>query len=359
MATAAAFSNVDDYECCVLCSSKYNRNRPSFCQCKHCSIPLCLDCMKEHHDEVLQDVAQISHQYNELQELIRTKQKMIVDETNKSIEDVNEYFKTYINELLEIQQRINLDIEIAKQDAQNNLLKIDSDLLKLGIEIQGLTKENIAQTIKMKNLLTNLKSIEKSVITYQIIKTENLLKTKPDFSVKFDCSTVISGCTAQSLPIETKEMSLIKSKELSSEISPLNMSPQSATQQKLVDQHEKVNIPHNYNCYYAIPHNHRQTTYIIDRMASDGENIMYTSYCEEESDLIAYSRMDNIDKYREWNQSRISDMIWWSSIAKFICATEEGIFTVNYINEKLRILSVIRDKWSYVRAAANTDYLFI
>jgi len=74
--------------------------------------------MKEHHEELLQDVAEISHQYNELQELLQTKQTMIVDETIKSIEDVNQYFETYINELPEIQRKIILDIERAKQVAR-------------------------------------------------------------------------------------------------------------------------------------------------------------------------------------------------------------------------------------------------
>ncbi|CAF1468754.1 unnamed protein product [Rotaria sordida] len=163
MASATSLSNVDDCESCVLCLSKYNRIRPSFCQCKHCSIPLCMDCMKEHHEEVLQDVAQISHQYNELKELVEVKQKMIVDETTKSIEDVNQYFKTYINELLETQEKIILDIEKAKQDAQSYVLKIDSDLRIVGIEIQGLAKQSVAQTTKAKNLSTDLKSIEQLV----------------------------------------------------------------------------------------------------------------------------------------------------------------------------------------------------
>jgi hypothetical protein len=118
MATASTTFDNDDCETCTLCTSKHNRIRPSFCLCKHCSIPLCLDCMKEHHDEVLQNVAQISHQYNELQELIQTKQKVIDNESTKLMDDVNQYFDTYINELRETQQNIIADIETGKQDAQ-------------------------------------------------------------------------------------------------------------------------------------------------------------------------------------------------------------------------------------------------
>ncbi len=117
MASATTASNNNDSEC-VLCPSNHNRNRPSFCQCKYCSIPLCLDCMKEHHEELLQDVAQMSHQYNELQELLQTKQIMIVDETAKSIENVNRYFDVYIEELRDIQQKIIVNMEKSKQDAR-------------------------------------------------------------------------------------------------------------------------------------------------------------------------------------------------------------------------------------------------
>jgi ABC-type transporter Mla subunit MlaD len=74
--------------------------------------------MKEHHEELLQDVAQISHQYNELQQLIQNKQMMIVDETAKSIEDVNRYFDTYIDQLRDTQKKIIANMEIVKQNAQ-------------------------------------------------------------------------------------------------------------------------------------------------------------------------------------------------------------------------------------------------
>jgi len=74
--------------------------------------------MKEHHEELLQDVAQMSHQYNELQQLIQNKQMMIVDETAKSTEDVNRYFDTYIDQLRDTQKKIIANMEIVKQNAQ-------------------------------------------------------------------------------------------------------------------------------------------------------------------------------------------------------------------------------------------------
>jgi len=118
MAITTALFSTEEYEICTLCSSKHNRTRPSFCQCKHCSIPLCLNCIKEHHDELLQNVAEISHQYNELQDLLEKKQNMIIEGTTTSIEDVNRYFETYINELCQTKQDIITNIENTKQNAQ-------------------------------------------------------------------------------------------------------------------------------------------------------------------------------------------------------------------------------------------------
>jgi hypothetical protein len=116
MATASAI--IDDSDACVLCTSKHNRSRPSFCLCKHCSIPLCLECMNQHHNDILQNVAELSHQYNELQELLQSKQKMIVDESTKTVSEVNGYFDSYVKELRTVQRQIIGDLQTTKEKAQ-------------------------------------------------------------------------------------------------------------------------------------------------------------------------------------------------------------------------------------------------
>lgn len=66
--------------------------------------------MKEHHEELLQTVAHISHNYNEVQELLQTEQKMVADETKRSMEGVNHYFDSYIDELRATQLGITTGI---------------------------------------------------------------------------------------------------------------------------------------------------------------------------------------------------------------------------------------------------------
>ena len=104
------------------------------------------------------------------------------------------------------------------------------------------------------------------------------------------------------------------------------------------------------------------TTYVIDRMASDGENLMYSSTDDAQKDRIAYhffSKTGTEDPVREWNQPSIMDMVWWSSIRKFICASSKGIYTVEYANGKFKINCMVRDNWSYIRVAVNDTNLWL
>lgn len=98
-------------------------------------------------------------------------------------------------------------------------------------------------------------------------------------------------------------------------------------------------------------------------MASDGKNVLYTSYYDEERDFIAYCHIednsDEEDQCQDWTRPRIEDMIWWNSMKTFICATKNRIYKVKYHNKLFAIDRVIRGEWSYIRVASNTDQLFL
>jgi hypothetical protein len=74
--------------------------------------------MKEHHDELLQSIAEVSHHYNQLLQLLETKQATIHDETKKTVADVNQYFNSRVSELRKAQKTMIAGIETAKQKAQ-------------------------------------------------------------------------------------------------------------------------------------------------------------------------------------------------------------------------------------------------
>jgi hypothetical protein len=244
-------------------------------------------------------------------------------------------------------------------------------LRSYGDEIQGLAKESIVQRAKMKNLSTELKKIEQQLSTYEVTRTENLTRTQPDFSIKFDSSPAGTK-TPHSNDMKINEVSQSDSKEPSSKSDTLTIRHQPfVVEDYLMNQRGENNQFHVEDDNSGISDDddadtqdgHIDASYNIERMASDGKNILYTSYFDDQPDLIAYCLVRDdkgaADKYREWNQSRILDMIWWDSIKKFICATKNGIYTVDYTNKRFKIVCVIREKWSCIRVGANSDELFV
>jgi hypothetical protein len=251
------------------------------------------------------------------------------------------------------------------------VLNIKSDLHTLGTDIHALAKESIVKTAKMNSLSAELKRIEQQVNMYQAIKTESLNKTKPGFSMKFDYPSVSIGIPP-SANAQINETFQADAKESSSETNTLNMPHQSfATQEYSINQPRENDDIENGDKSSGIVNNddnikhvgYRHTSYTVNRMASDGENILYTHYYYEGPDLIVYCIMDdndrNRDKYHDWQQSRIVDMVWWDSIDKFICASNDAVYTVEYINGRFKIRRSLRGSWSCVRVATNAAHIFL
>ena len=114
------------------------------------------------------------------------------------------------------------------------------------------------------------------------------------------------------------------------------------------------------------PQTHEVTSYVIHCMASDGINVMYSTIENPQHDLIVYCYLDVshnnyglADPCRPWMLQRIVDMIWWTSVNKFVCGTANGICTVEYMNGHFKIVTVIRNRWTDVRIAANTNSLWV
>ena len=98
-------------------------------------------------------------------------------------------------------------------------------------------------------------------------------------------------------------------------------------------------------------------------MASDGRNILYTSYNDHEPHVIAYCLIDNGQNVRDekqvWNSQRVEDMVWWKKIQKFVCASRNAIYTVDRTNQHLKILCVARGNWAKINVAGGDNHFFV
>lgn len=226
--------------------------------------------------------------------------------------------------------------------------------------------------VKMKKVASDLKKVEEQLTKFQMTKTENPIATQPNFSVGFDYPTVeIKAADLTDTKVKPKRQTELQQLPLETNVS--NMARQSSVISKhplsqpksndIFEDEDDLTSNGNDNNDTHLKYTRIRTTYNVERMASDGENILYSSYKNEGSDIIAYCIIDadndDADAYRDWKQSRIEDMIWWNSIRKFVCATNKGIYTVDHTQRRFKIYNVINGDWSYLRVAANTHELFV
>jgi septal ring factor EnvC (AmiA/AmiB activator) len=115
---AKTSSHDSSFDSCVTCATKYNKIRPSLCQCKHCSQSFCFDCMKDHNNDLQQNIAELSNLFNEVKQSINTKRQLIKNETIKSKEQLSEWLRKFIDNLNVEKAKIDTDIGNAEKEAQ-------------------------------------------------------------------------------------------------------------------------------------------------------------------------------------------------------------------------------------------------
>jgi hypothetical protein len=230
------------------------------------------------------------------------------------------------------------------------------------VSIRPLEKENISRTTQVEHLSSELKKVDEEMQSFLGVDFTDVRQRKVnccpkhealrfvdqgtetcDVKVDNSCQT---GGTAELLPVALPDPC---NRTVQSEVSP---APIEVTKSSITsDAAVKKSI------------SHIQTLYAIDRMTSDGRNVLYTSYNKSGPDVIGCSPLTDgnmkIHQYREWHHSHIEDMVWWKRIEQFVCATLDKVYTVDYRNQKLKVLSVMREKSSHVRAGANDKFCFL
>ncbi|CAF4023124.1 unnamed protein product [Adineta steineri] len=359
---ATALSLNDSFDCCMRCSSNYNRIQPSLCQCKHCSESFCFDCMKEHNDDLHQKKVELADEYNALKQLVNDKKELITNETIKTKQQLSEWLKEYIDDLIIEREKIDMDIDREEKQTQKFFSDIESELQSCMVDIQGFTKTNTFNSAAMEKLFDKLKKFKQQMDCVIILKDYDLPSTMPKYTFKVDYSSkTMKGSTELILPVFFHD-----------ELDPCNPpnvkqsceSNVTYSEKKQATEGKELFVPGNN--YFGNRDECEPTSYTVNCMATDGINIMYSSIKNSRRDLIAYCYLNindvnygQDDPYRPWFTSRIVDMIWWKSIEKFICATKNGIFTVTFANQTFKIIRTTHNHSTNIHVAANTNFLWV
>ncbi|CAF1047511.1 unnamed protein product [Adineta steineri] len=360
MATASSFN--DSSDSCMRCSSKYNRIQPSLCQCKHCSESFCFDCMKEHNDEIQQNRAELTDQYNQVKQSMNDKKELIRNETIKAKQELSEWFKIYIDKLSIAKERIDMDIDKEEKQTQNFFSDIESELQTCVAAIQSFTKTNTFKSAETEKLFNKLKEFKQQIDSLIITKEYDLPSAMPEYAFKLDYSSKI-------ITDDTQQISTIFNQQKSNTDNQPNI--KQSWQANMIESEkkqateDKPSFVPDENYFYNRDR-YELTSYTVNCMATDGVNIMYSSIEDSQHDLIVYcylnvndSKYGQDDSCRPWLVSRIVDMIWWKSIDKFVCATKDGICTVTFANKKFKIVRAIDNRSENVHVAANTNFVWV
>ena len=233
---------------------------------------------------------------------------------------------------------------------------MDAELQTLSTELGNFTKTNIFQSTHVKKLLDQIGELTRRLNSLTVTREYDLPSTMPKYKFKFQQSPKLTTTDVSQARTTTEKPKCEKEEVRFETFIPQAHSTQD-TYSDVSDADEEATCDSETD---------EPTTYVVDCMASDGINIMYSVIEHDPHDLIAYCYLDvNATQYRQddrcrpWLLSRIVDMIWWESVKKFVCGTANGICTVEYNKPRFKILSVIHNRWTDVRIGANTNSLWV
>ncbi|CAF1564567.1 unnamed protein product, partial [Didymodactylos carnosus] len=277
---------------CALCKKNHNRIKTSVCQCKHCALPMCIDCMKLHNDEVNDTVNYMQDQYNETKLIIEAKQNMITNISRDSIKDISLWFENYLNELILHQQKILSGIEKEKIQAQAQMDNINDKLQEIGSEIRTLTKSGIFQATHIDNLKIKLINVQKSLQTFDVTKDVhmpcNLPKYEISFQSRMDNNRSTRNIENEIVHSKSSDKTVVLNKnENEANFVLQNVRPRSAvhvnTNADDDDDDDNEESPeyssfnsHNLDVWFRTQTS-LKTRYEVDRIANDGQNLLFSS----------------------------------------------------------------------------------
>jgi len=105
----------------------------------------------------------------------------------------------------------------------------------------------------------------------------------------------------------------------------------------------------------------------VDRIASDGEHLLYFSDTSRSlcyiTDIVSTKQANGTSTTKEiscrWPHHTILDLIYSPGSSQFVAASKIGVYTCTVINSTIDIQMQLTQHWSYVRLAADKNYIWL
>lgn len=105
----------------------------------------------------------------------------------------------------------------------------------------------------------------------------------------------------------------------------------------------------------------------VDRIASDGDRLLYYSDTTKTlcciTEVIPTKLANGASTTKEiscrWPYFTILDMVYCPGSLQFVCATKTGVYTCTVLNSIIDIRMQLSQTWSYIRLAADKNFVWI
>ncbi|CAF1061838.1 unnamed protein product [Rotaria sordida] len=398
--------SLDDHYCQVCSSSSSNQNRHLACfTCEHCHLPMCYECFEKHTSQLNDESTHLQQRYSHLQNLVDNKQQSLGQFQEQCLRSVNSEFNEVLNDLENLRRESVNYVKQQFHDAEIILSEMMTNIKSLIDKTQqSSTRENITKNItrefeiqrqqinEIERRLDILSSpkMQIKMSTYPRNKLDlhcqllsNLYTSTKKFSANCPGKTILTRCSYDKLIGSLREKI-----DVETEVEELN-------QNNFINKQTQTDSMINYNYHINYGEDHhlqdetdqitnrfnienslttrfiQQSTILtqneVDRIASDGEHLLYFSDTSKSlcyiTNLIPTKEANSTSITKEiscrWPNHTIIDLVYCPGSSQFICATKTGVYTCTITNTTIDIQIQLTQDWSYVRLAADKNYIWI
>ncbi|CAF2113505.1 unnamed protein product [Rotaria magnacalcarata] len=423
--------NNDNYcQICTCTSTVTGKKRLSCFACDHCRLSMCYECFYKHTTQLVDEYSQIQKRYSKLDELFNHKRQLLQTFEEHCTHSVNNAFDEIVNDLQILRKE---SIDYVKQqfnDAQIVISDMITNVKSLIDESQdhwahnGITKNVI---IELDGQREQMNEIEQRFDSFALPHMQLKVSTYPRNQFDLDCqlSFNLDTATKKFLPsypgkvistkclcslqngyenekfdvnteVEELQQTVYSTKEMQTDAisEPARTKCKDYTDDNVGDDDYDKNDIKDEDEYFSLKdeiceltnstnaeHSLRKhyisqsiilTQNEVDRIASDGEHLLYfsdvsKSLCYVRNISFGDKRTNGTSQTTEvtcrWPHTPILDLVYSPASSQFVCATKTGIYTCtvdsDHDDSTIDIQLQLAQSWSYIRLSTDKHLLWI
>ncbi|CAF0795748.1 unnamed protein product [Rotaria sordida] len=411
---------IDEHYCqiCTYTSSITGKKRLSYYSCDHCHLSMCYDCFEKHTTQLIDEYLEIQKRYSQLANLFNNKQQLLKTFEEHCIRSVNTVFDEVLDDLQTLRKE---SIDYVQQQFNESQIVISDMITNIKSLITKSQQNWIRDGIKKHVILEldiqrkQINDIEQDFNKFSLSNMQLKMSTYPRNKLDLDCQLLLSSYTTIKKFSYSYPGKIISTKcsydqhteyenekiDVDTEVEELNENLYSTKQIQTDSVIESVhntdvdddveddkdeeyfslqeetselnNSIHTEHCLSKryINQGTILTQNEVDRIASDGEHLLYFSDTSKSLcyilSILSDRRVNGTSRTKEitcrWPHSTILDLVYSPTSSQFICATKTGIYTCiidsNNDDSTIDIQLQITQSWSYIRLSADKNFLWV